>query len=296
MQCKLCGSEKVNIINTKIRNIDSDKIKVYKCNDCGVHFLYPYYDEIKLENYYNGIYRKEYTQEDYYNKNQIKEFFDKSLPEAKKRVDRIKKYLKKEDKILEVGCSSGYFLHTIKNSVNSVYGTEWDERNASYCKNNNIQVKKNPEEFNIKFNKIFMFHVLEHIKDPIHFLKKLKNCLSDEGMLFIEVPNNEDILLSIYDIPEFRDFYYQSAHIWYFNKKSLGILLNKSGYKFSILGIQRYDISNHIYWLKNRMPGGNKFFNNIFSQDLNKTYEKNLKEKGTTDTLFAVCYRNEDSL
>ncbi|MFT8344008.1 MAG: class I SAM-dependent methyltransferase [Clostridium beijerinckii] len=289
MKCQLCNEDDVKLIETKIRNLNTDEIKVYNCAKCGVHFLYPYFTEEELQSFYNGSYRKEYTEADYYSEQKIREFFNKSISEAKERMKRIERYLDIKDVILEIGCSSGYFLNTLQDKVKSVNCTEWDEGNANYCNSLGINVRKNIEDFNYKFDKIFMFHVLEHIKNPINFLIRLKDYMQDDGILFIEVPNNEDVLLNAYNITEFRDFYYQSAHLWYFNRKSLAYTLNKAGYECEIINIQRYDISNHINWLKNKRPGGQNMFDSIFDDKLKCAYNETLKKANKTDTILAIC-------
>lgn len=289
MNCKLCSSKNVDIITTKIRNASDDKMKVYKCNGCGVQFLHPYYSAIELQDYYSKYYRKEYTAPDYYNLKNIRSYFHQQKQEAKVRLKRVKKYLKKTDDILEIGCSSGYFLDTVKSYVNRVYGTEWDEKSAKFAQDMGFTVLKNPEDFDILFDKIFIFHVLEHISDPVKFLINLKNKLKKDGILFMEVPNNNDILLTGYKIEEFKNFYYQSAHAWYFNRPSLSYILSKAGYKHEIINIQRYDLSNHIYWLKNKKPGGQGFYNDIFDQKIKKAYERFLIENDYSDTLFVIA-------
>ena len=60
----------------------------------------------------------------------------------------------------------------------------------------------------------------------------------------------------MYDIPAFERFYWSVAHPWYFNYKSLTYLLKKINKKFKILKDQRYDLSNHLHWMKYGRPGG----------------------------------------
>ena len=40
-----------------------------------------------------------------------------------------------------------------------------------------------------------MFHVLEHIEKPIDFLKNLKQLLNENGKIYIEVPNVDDVMI-----------------------------------------------------------------------------------------------------
>lgn len=41
----------------------------------------------------------------------------------------------------------------------------------------------------VKFNSIIMEHILEHIEEPVELLRRAKNWLSPDGLMFIGVPN-----------------------------------------------------------------------------------------------------------
>ncbi len=52
--------------------------------------------------------------------------------------------------------------------------------------------------------------------------------------------------------------------------------------------IQRYSLSNHLYWLSNDKPGGHqKWGSFIDSPELTKAYEAQLSSIGATDTVIA---------
>lgn len=69
-------------------------------------------------------------------------------------------------------------------------------------------------------------HVLEHLKEPVQFLNSLKKWLSEDGIIYIEVPSlkwvqtiwKHDLLLHL-----------QNAHIWYFTALTLKTLLSRAG-------------------------------------------------------------------
>jgi SAM-dependent methyltransferase len=134
-----------------------------------------------------------------------------------------------------------------------------------------------------------MFHVLEHIHDPIEFLKKVMQKLSPGGKVIIEVPNVDEILVSTYKINKHLDFYWEIAHNYYFSKNTLGTVLEKAGLRYEIFPLQRYDLSNHMYWMLTGKPGGQGFFNTIFPQSLLDEYERTLKEKFLCDTIYAIA-------
>lgn len=294
IKCTLCGCEDTQYIDSKIRNIEENsECKMYKCSKCETHFMYPLPKSEELEEYYDGKFREEVHTGAYYEDETLKWVFNYFTPEAIKRVERVKKDLKKTDEILEVGCSVGYFLNAIVDNVESAYGTEWDSKARGYIENSinhpSIKTAKNPEDFNKKFDKIFMFHVLEHIEDPVEFLTGLKQMLKENGKIYIEVPNVDDVMVKTFDCKAFEEFYYKKAHIFNFNEKGLKYIFEKCGFvDYDITFIERYGIANHFYWLRNGKPSGNVAYKDIFEDELNEVYVKALVKAKQTDTLFAV--------
>ena len=84
----------------------------------------------------------------------------------------------------------------------------------------------------------------------------------------------------------FQSFTYWSQHLYYFNAITLTKLCKLSGLKVeSIKYIQRYPLSNHLYWLSEGLPGGHitwsdistdHYFNrNIFKCSNSYNYDTN---------------------
>jgi FlaA1/EpsC-like NDP-sugar epimerase len=70
-------------------------------------------------------------------------------------------------------------------------------------------------KINKKFDIIIARHVIEHVTDPVEFLKLCQSILTDNGVIYIEVPNLNDIL----SIERLTDFF--NDHIQYFSNSSL---------------------------------------------------------------------------
>ena len=139
-----------------------------------------------------------------------------------------------------------------------------------------------------KFDLITAFHVFEHLKEPKKILKLLSKKLTNDGQIIIEVPNSEDALLTLYENKKFQNFTYWSQHLYLFNSDTLRILANQCGLKiFSIKHIQRYSLSNHLYWLSKGKPDGQKIWTFMENIKLNKEYERQLSSIGKTDTIIA---------
>ena len=74
-------------------------------------------------------------------------------------------------------------------------------------------------------------------------------------------------------------------------KESLTNFLTYSGYKnISVEGIQRYNIANHLYWLRHKKPGGHKTdLAKLETPELVEEYSNSLKKINASDTLIATA-------
>lgn len=294
IRCTLCESKDVTFIPNRIRNDVEGKYKMYRCGQCETHFLYPRPENEQLQEYYDGKFREEVHSMGYYDYEYLQGVFERFLPEARIRLERVIGELKPEDEILEIGCSVGYFMSVAAEKVKAVYGTEWDQKAQQYIREKidrpNLFVGNNPEEFQKQFDKIFMFHVLEHIEKPISFLENLKKLLKPGGKIYIEVPNVDDVLVKTYQCDAFKDYYYKKAHLYNFNEKGLSYVFEHAGFQYEMDFIQRYDLSNHLYWLGTGLPGGMGKYQEVLGTTVNDEYIKALKKSKQTDTLFAKIW------
>lgn len=254
-RCYLCGSTNVKVRRRKLRH-DAKRI-VYECHRCDLVFL----DEEKrdLQKYYaSQEYRKVYSPV-IGKPARAKDIYDVYAPVMKSRLERVKKYLGKNKRILEVGCSAGHFLKTIKPHVGEMVGLEFNLENATYVRKHlGIDVYTEPiEKTDLPkkhFDVIFCFHTLEHMKDPLQFLKSIKPYLKEGGMVYIEVPNLDEGTLSLYHNTAYEDFYYREVHLFYFTPKTLMQLFRKAGYTGKVLPFQWYSFVNQMHWLLANAP------------------------------------------
>ena len=97
-----------------------------------------------------------------------------------------------EIKMLDFGSYNGFLPYALsqKHKIKS-YVEDLDPNGlkmAKFLGSNTINIGES--EINEKnFDLITIVHVLEHLDKPIDQVKKLKNLLSDEGVLYAEVPN-----------------------------------------------------------------------------------------------------------
>jgi len=87
-----------------------------------------------------------------------------------------------------------------------------------------------------KYDVIAMLDVIEHLRDPFETLEKIKNVLSDNGILAISTMDSRSWISRIMG-RRLEDFRRISEHIYFFSKSNLVEILIKSG--FEILEIRK---------------------------------------------------------
>jgi 2-polyprenyl-3-methyl-5-hydroxy-6-metoxy-1,4-benzoquinol methylase len=282
--CTLCGVSSSELVHEGARH--APEVEVRRCTGCGLVSTTPMPSPEELDVYYADTYRKDYGVPP------VQERYKADLDEARVRVQRLHTQLRPDWRLLEVGSGSGAFLKAVQPNVGDVVGIEPDDEARAWITDHlRIQAADNIEQAGDgpDFDAVVLFHVLEHVPNPVAFLQRLGEKLRPSGRLVIEVPNIDDALVSLYRLPAYLDFYFQKAHLYYFSKDTLASTLSRAGFTSDIQGIQRYDLSNHIRWMVTGYPGGQAFYANILGPSVVAAYAESLIEGGHSDTLWAVA-------
>jgi ubiquinone/menaquinone biosynthesis C-methylase UbiE len=143
-------------------------------------------------------------------KNKLSDLLENTGDMALKR--RARKVIEKlnpqpKDKILEVGCGDGYYLHLLSSleiSDMSLTGVDIDKDALKSAKNNfkGKKIKllyadvedKLPFSAN-SFDKVVVSEVCEHLKDDVKGLREIKRVLKKGGTCIVTVPNHRYPLL-----------------------------------------------------------------------------------------------------
>lgn len=265
---------------------DNENINVKICSKSQIKWIdlktSKDYSEESLEEYLVGTEITNLTLE-----NIRKETFS----DDKRRADYIEKVLNGDSKknVLDFGCGTGGFLKIIKNKYKSC-GIEMSDIYRKILIDDGLEVYKSIDNLKLKFDIICLWHVFEHLDNPIEILNKIKNFLHQDGIILIEVPHALDILLTKYENLPFKKFNYWSEHLILHTKESLKKFIEKSGLKIEYInGIQRYNLANHLFWLTNNKPGGHKKWKELSTLTLDNEYENILNNLNKTDTLLACC-------
>ena len=218
IKCPACTS------TDKLFKYTANGYKIIKCSKCYSLFVenVPELDELL----------KQYKKNDYY-----------SLPvDAEQRINfenrrrtRLISKLIKAGNVLDIGCAKGSFLNEMKKYNYNTFGIEMSAQNVEICKANGHNVylgdldsycnSANKQQFDI----IACLDVIEHIPEPIEFVKKIKTLLSVNAMLILSTPNFSGLVSKL--LGKRDPFIIPPEHLNFFTKKGLNDLVTATGLK-----------------------------------------------------------------
>jgi SAM-dependent methyltransferase len=149
------------------------------------------------------------------------------------QVKLISKH-KKEGAILDIGCSSGGFLSTMKGPSWNLYGIEMEYSTAERARTQTgADVFVGDALFapfpSASFDVITAFDVLEHVYSPREFLSKVYEWLKPGGIFYAMMPNIES-----WEARLFGSYWYGlelPRHLTHFSPKSLEHIMTEIGFE-----------------------------------------------------------------
>lgn len=216
LNCCICFSRENSIFFKKI-----DNFELYTCKKCQLTYL----DSIECD---PAEFMTDASQPDpnvdYWGYPKIFEKYKSIFQNFfEERFKRLSQYNPPLGKWLDIGCGFGLWQMHLQNKGIPSLGLEIEANAFAYTQNLKLDViQKSFEEFESAelFSVITVCDVLEHVENPVDFIKKCERMLKSGGLLYIQVPD----VLGI-KIP-FGDSLGLPHHLWQFNKNSLKKVLN----------------------------------------------------------------------
>lgn len=276
-RCYLCSNQDFVPVRGVVR--DRPEIPIKKCKACGLVFLSSF-DHIGKESYQNSGMHGGHVD--------IASWMRDTETDDERRFQYCKTSVAGK-KVLDFGCGNGGFLVKSQAVAAEVTGLDLEEALVSHFHALRIPFVRSLDALKGRYDVITLFHVLEHLPDPRATLKELAAYLEPDGRIIIEVPNADDALLKLYESEAFSKFTYWSFHLFLYTSQTLAELFKQAGAKVEyVRHVQRYPLSNHLYWLAKQQPGGHREWGFLDSPGLSQEYEKKLASMGLTDTLMAT--------
>ena len=165
---------------------------------------------------------------------------------------RLKRATRKLGKVLDIGCGPGWFLDSMRRSGWSVEGTEVTDFAARHAREHlGLTVHTEEMDFPESFDIVSIWHVLEHVEDPVVTLRNIRSCIVEDGTLLLAVPNFSSLEAKItrgnwfhLDVPR---------HLHHFSKNSLYKIIENAGFRVervSFFAIE-YDFFSWIQSMQN---------------------------------------------
>ena len=280
---KLIKNKNLSIFHSRTR--DNKNLKSFIDRVTNVIFL----EKTKKEIYY--INKKTKKNDEKYTKTYYGKFKTSSLNESQRRLNQFINFIKNKI-VLDFGCGNGDFLYKSQNILKKGIGIDPGFAGKKHSDNKKINFLKKINQINdldFKFDSIFLFHVFEHLVNPIEVLTQLQSKLKKNGNLIIEVPHANNLLLKKLAIKSFINFTLWSEHLILHTKKSLKCFLKKAGFKKNrVFFYQRYNLNNNIGWMLHDKPRGHIFFKKLFNKKTINQYNNILIKNEYTDAIFSI--------
>ena len=243
VDCPLCNSKKRDLYFehdddpylNQLKVPKDFKVSFYYCDDCELIYQSPRWTKKTADRFYSKLYRPQVPQQ----KN-----VDYKLKDAADVYDFIHedKVFPKSGRMLDVGTGEGLLPYTHE-KMGENGGPKWDtyaiEPNKVYADwaraNKLCQVEtgefKKKSWRNLTFDLITAQQVLEHIHDPVAFLKLCNDRLYSDGWLYIGVPTVEYPWGNEYSrFNMMCDNFTASPRLTLYTPRTLGRMLNKAGF------------------------------------------------------------------
>ena len=229
LECPACKSKKINDYHSDFRGNS-----ISLCDDCNVQFMNPVYSDEYLDDFYSHYIPSEYSKV-------LVEHQDFVVRDNFSAIDKI---VGDKGLMLDFGVGDGTHSRHAENEGWKVKGYDVD------CKAmDNLKEKFGLDAYcgdfftipweTSSYKLIYLNQVLEHLKSPAKYLEYFYKLLSDDGCLYISVPNIKSTSNKLKFILEklglrrknIGKYYDSDHHVFYYSPKSLEKLLELNGYQ-----------------------------------------------------------------
>jgi 2-polyprenyl-3-methyl-5-hydroxy-6-metoxy-1,4-benzoquinol methylase len=225
--CPVCGSE-------SIHNYFKNGSYLKECKGCKITFTYPLPEGLTDaygEDYYHIWYEKQFKQR---------------AKLWRRRLKIVKRFCK-SGKLLDVGTGDGLFLKIAKTANFNICGTEISAAAVRAAKNLygldiHLTELENADFEENSFDVITIWHVIEHVKNPVEVLKKAYSLSKRGAVVFVATPNLEKyVSRTLYRLKSHKPYPFYSPkgeqHLFHFTPSTLEMIIKKAGFNIIYTGV-----------------------------------------------------------
>lgn len=285
--CPVCGSPDIkNVLSVKDYTVSNETFVIAECNSCSLRFTQDVPDAASIAPYYKS---ENYISHTNTSKGLINRLYQsvrkRTLKQKRRLIERASGI--KKGRLLDVGSGTGAFANEMQQAGWQVTGLEPDADARAVGKQSyNIDLADIGQFYQLRessYDIITMWHVLEHVHDLQGYIAKLKLLMTENGKLFIAVPNytSKDAAAykeqwAAYDVPR---------HLYHFSPRSMQVLMEKHGLRILQHKPMWYD-SFYVSMLSSKYIHGKPNLVGAFFKGLGS----NLKAMGDVKRCSSVIY------
>lgn len=256
-QCPVCGSSAIQLaLEAKDYTVSHQVFAVWHCKECTARFTQDVPEAAAIGPYYQS--------DDYISHSDTREGLVNRLYHRIRSITLGSKRSlitgvtgKAKGSLLDVGCGTGAFLHTMRTAGWTVTGLEPDKGAREKADElYGLSVQPVDALFALPlaaYDAITLWHVLEHVHDLKTYVHQFKQLLKPGGTLVIAVPN-----YTSYDASHYGAFwaaYDVPRHLYHFSPQSIERLMGDAGMRVADMKPMWFD-SFYVSMLSERYRHG----------------------------------------
>ncbi len=219
MSCPICRSPNHSFIVSK------NEYDIHRCPACTVMFVHPFPSPQELTDFYNN----------YHKSRQYKDKIKSKIKRAKKRIASLGK--RGDLEFLDVGCNLGFATEAGRSLGYRATGIDVDTDAIARAKElfpdaefrcvGSDTLTAEGRVFDI----VYCSEVIEHLTNPLQFLRDIRSVMSESSVLLLTTPDNGHYSLpkDIHKLAGWTSFR-PPEHLIYFNRKSLKDIFAAAGF------------------------------------------------------------------
>lgn len=292
-KCKLCNSTNISVYyRGKIRKtltpftLTHEDVDIIKCNDCQVLF----HDYQLPEHYYTSPeYRTSLE-----SSNDIATHYQKHDGDVLQKLSCTGTDIFRGKVAADIGTGGGSFIDFLMGVADKTIAVEPNENfRKEMAKKGHATYDYVSSAINagIHCDIVTSFDVIEHVADPLSWVKEIYDFLKPGGSFICATCNDYPLWLKYCSEKFTQKVVYLNVHPWIFTEDSLTYLFEKAGFQnIKIEQKMRYGISNFVHWLSQEKGIGHTKLPE-FSETLDSVFRSEMIAKGLGDWLVVKAYK-----
>ncbi len=234
IKCNLCDNHGYYKLFAK--EYKGDLFQLVECSNCGLKYINPQPSDEDLKYFYDFIlYSEGWLSQFHASTHPF--YFEKRTQEGlagyRTYLDYVEQFIE-GGRMLDVGCGDGPFFQMADRKRWEFYGLDSSLKAYEHFKNNplvrfyhgTIETAPYPDAF---FDIVFSIDSIEHVKNPMMYLKTIYRVLKPSGILCLNTVNIKNPVAR-----KKREKWVQftpPGHLYYFSPKAIKMYLKKAGFK-----------------------------------------------------------------